>query len=89
MDSVEEVLAPVGILSLRTFGTIVAIWFAYYISSLIYNVSPLHPLSKFPGPRLAAASYAYEFWFDMVQKGRYTHEIKRLHEIYGANSRLH
>ncbi|KAH8804926.1 trichodiene oxygenase [Xylogone sp. PMI_703] len=42
----------------------------------------LHPLAKFPGPRVAGASYIYEMWFDYVLNGKYTFEIARLHEIY-------
>ena len=25
----------------------------------------------------------YEFWYDLVCLGRYTHEIKRMHDVYG------
>jgi hypothetical protein len=51
----------------------------------LYNVSPFHPLSKFPGPKLAAASYLYEAWYDLVLVGRYSWEIKAMHEKYGAS----
>lgn len=45
-------------------------------------------LSKFPGPKLAAASMWYEFYYDVVNKGQYTWEIKRMHEKYGPIVRI-
>ncbi|KAJ8131833.1 hypothetical protein O1611_g1790 [Lasiodiplodia mahajangana] len=62
--------------------------FALFNVLLIIYRSTLHPLSKFPGPKLATCSYLYEFWFDIVQNGRYTHEIARLHKIYGPIIRI-
>ncbi|GKT84348.1 trichodiene oxygenase [Colletotrichum tofieldiae] len=88
MGSVVEVVAPVSVLSWRTVGALFVAWIVYHFIRALYNASPLHPLSKIPGPKLAAASYLYEFWFDFVRKGRYTHEIRRMHEIYGLRSSL-
>ncbi|VUC26000.1 unnamed protein product [Clonostachys rosea] len=59
----------------------------YYLFLFAYRLT-FHPLAGFPGPRCAAATYAYEFWFDVVLWGRYTHEIKRLHERYGPIIRI-
>lgn len=42
-----------------------------------------HPLSKFPGPRLAAISTLYEFYYDVISGGKFMFEIKRMHEQYG------
>jgi hypothetical protein len=42
-----------------------------------------HPLSKFPGPKLAAATFLYEFYYDVVKSGMYIWEIERMHEKYG------
>jgi cytochrome P450 len=44
----------------------------------------LGPLSKFPGPKLAAATLWYEFYYDVVLRGRYTFKIKEMHEKYGT-----
>lgn len=60
---------------------------AYHVLLAVYRLSPLHPLHKFPGPRLAAASYLYEVWFDLIKGGQYTFEIKRLHDIHGQSTR--
>lgn len=56
---------------------------SYHALLAVYRLSPFHPLHKFPGPKLAAASYFYEIWFDLIKGGQYTFEIKRLHDIYG------
>jgi cytochrome P450 len=50
----------------------------------LYNISPFHPLSHIPGPKVAAATWLYEAWFDLILGGRYTNEIKRMHEVYGT-----
>lgn len=63
-------------------GAGLALWVLYGALLAIYRVT-LHPLAKIPGPRLAGATYWYEIWFDVVRWGKFTHEIKRLHEIYG------
>ncbi|GKT41142.1 cytochrome P450 monooxygenase sdnE [Colletotrichum spaethianum] len=88
MGSVAEVVAPVSVLSWRTVSALVVAWIVYQFMRALYNASPLHPLSKIPGPTLAAASYLYEFWFDFVKKGRYTLEIRRMHEVYGPIVRI-
>jgi hypothetical protein len=47
-----------------------------------------HPLSKFPGPKLAAASTLYEFYYNVIQGGRYLFVIEELHRKYGTNIRI-
>src|SRR6186713_695109 len=41
------------------------------------------PIAKFPGPKLAAFSFWYEFFYDVVQGGQYTWKIEELHKKYG------
>ena len=53
-----------------------------FISRRIYSVY-LGPLSQFPGPKLAAATLWYEFYYDVILQGRYTFKIKELHKKYG------
>ncbi|KAJ5898140.1 Benzoate 4-monooxygenase cytochrome P450 [Penicillium tannophilum] len=43
-----------------------------------------HPLSGFPGPKLAAVTSLYEFYYDVVKSGMYLWEIERMHEKYGT-----
>ena len=42
-----------------------------------------HPLAGFPGPKLAAMTSLYEFYYDVVKSGMYLWEIERMHEKYG------
>lgn len=67
----------------QILGVGLAAWLLYGTLLAIYRVT-LHPLAKFPGPKLAGATYWYEVWFDVVRWGKFTHEIKRLHEIHGS-----
>lgn len=46
-------------------------------------LSFIHPLSGFPGPKLAAVSRWYEAYYDVVQNGQYTFKILKLHKEYG------
>lgn len=64
------------------------IWLGYCLLVVSYRVSPLHPLYNFPGPLLPRATYLYEMYFELVKGGKYTHEIKRLHEVYGPMVRI-
>lgn len=61
-----------------------AVWLGYRLLLALYNISPFHPLYKFPGPRLAAASFLYEAWYDLIKVGRYSWEIQSMHQKYGT-----
>lgn len=64
-------------------------WVIYTLVVGIYNISPLHPLYRFPGPRLAAASYHFEACYDYwLLKGQYGNRIRRMHEQYGPIVRI-
>lgn len=55
---------------------------AYYGTLVFYRLI-LHPLSRFPGPKLAAISRWYEAYYDVVLGGQYTVKIAELHKKYG------
>ncbi|KAF2634512.1 cytochrome P450 [Massarina eburnea CBS 473.64] len=60
---------------------------AYWVALLVYRLV-LHPLAKFPGPRLAAATTWYEAYYDIVQGGQYSKKISELHDLYGPVLRV-
>jgi hypothetical protein len=45
-----------------------------------------HPLSHIPGPKFAALTWWYEFYYDVIQPGRYIFKIQELHQKYGSCS---
>ena len=58
-----------------------------YYGTLVFYRLFLHPLARFPGPRLAAISRWYEAYYDVVLNGHYTLKIAELHKIYGVLTR--
>lgn len=86
MDSPESTFAWTNsFLSARNVLGLIGVWLAFKLLQALYNISPFHPLSHIPGPKLAAASYLPEFYYDVVKFGCYTKEIRKLHEIYGKS----
>mgnify|MGYP001582096791 CR=1 FL=1 len=83
MDSLAGFVISSGVFTQANLIYLVGLWVGYRAIRALYNISPLHPLSHVPGPRLAASTFLYEAWFDLILGGRYTHEIKRMHESYG------
>lgn len=55
---------------------------AYGLASLVYRFH-IHPLSKFPGPRLAAVTGLYEIYFSIWGVSSFDDEIERMHQEYG------
>jgi hypothetical protein len=72
-----------SILDLPTvLGTCSAL-FTLYILYLTISRLFLSPLAKFPGPRLAALTNWYEFYYDVILQGKFTAHIQELHRQYG------
>ncbi|KAG6355076.1 hypothetical protein INS49_004157 [Diaporthe citri] len=67
-------------------GAIAAI--AIYLSAKVTYRLYLHPLSRFPGPRLAAATYLYGAYYDVVQEAQFVFKLDALHDTYGPVVRI-
>ena len=48
----------------------------------------LSPLAAIPGPKLAALTWWYECFYDVIRPGRYAFKIKELHGHYGPIIRV-
>ncbi|TGO47242.1 hypothetical protein BCON_0287g00120 [Botryotinia convoluta] len=69
-------------------------WISLCVTILFYTVLlylyriTFHPLASFPGPKLAAITLWYEFYYDFFHGGRYIFKIKEMHEKYGPIVRV-
>ena len=54
----------------------------------VYRLT-LHPLAKFPGPKLAGATSLYGAFFDLRGSSSYVRSFPSLHNEYGTNPILH
>nr|UVI58166.1 cytochrome P450 monooxygenase [Aspergillus subramanianii] len=59
----------------------------YVLTTVNYELF-FSPLSHIPGPKLAACTRLYEFYYDIVLHGRYTFKIAELHRKYGPIIRI-
>lgn len=55
---------------------------AYYLGLAAYRLY-FSPLAKIPGPKLAALTLWYEFYYDVIKRGKYTWRIAEMHTQYG------
>jgi hypothetical protein len=67
---------------LQLLPWLVLLFAAGLVSTVLYRLF-FHPLANVPGPRLAAATWLYEIYFDLFLGGKFVFEIGRLHAIYG------
>lgn len=63
------------------------VWVCSLLGLTIYRLY-VHPIAKFPGPKLAALSRWYEFYYDVICKGQFSFHIQELHKKYGLYSSL-
>lgn len=74
--------------SLATIAISVVILSVFYLLALSICSLYFSPIVHFPGPKTAALTLWYEFYFDGILQGRYTWEIKRMHDRYGPIVRI-
>ncbi|PMD38683.1 cytochrome P450 [Hyaloscypha variabilis F] len=66
-------------------ATVVAVLYVVY--GIVWRLY-WSPIAKFPGPKLAAVTLWYEFYYDVLKNGRYMWEIENMHEKYGPIVRI-
>ncbi|CZR52405.1 related to cytochrome P450 CYP3/CYP5/CYP6/CYP9 subfamilies [Phialocephala subalpina] len=81
MDLLSE--AP----SSKILWTIISCAIAYCWLKIVYDLH-FHPLSKFPGLKLAAIGSFLEFYYDVIKDGTYLWEIEKMHQKYGPIIRI-
>jgi cytochrome P450 len=59
----------------------------YVLTVVLYRLY-FHPLAKFPGPKIAAATRLYEFYHEIYRDGRYYQVIDAMHVEYGPIVRV-
>ncbi|KAI1495097.1 cytochrome P450 [Biscogniauxia mediterranea] len=65
------------------FGSFLAYQICLTIHRLYFS-----PLSSIPGPKLAAASYLYESYYEIVLGGQYFKRVAQMHDQYGPIVRV-
>lgn len=76
-----------GLLDHVSSAAVASTALACLICLVFYRLS-IHPLAKFPGPKLAAITRYYEGYYDLVLNGQYTFKIAELHQQYGPIVRI-
>jgi len=73
--------------STGVLGALFLIWIAYLVAIAIHRLY-FSPIAKFPGPKLAALTKWYEFYYDVVLQGQFTFRIQTMHKKYGPIVRI-
>ena len=84
MDAYEKLKGA----SKGTIFTVVLLSYAAYLIGLAIYRLYLSPIAKFPGPKLAALTRWYEFYYEVVLRGKFSQHITELHKVYGELMRL-
>ncbi|CAD6449307.1 5333bc3a-fea7-453e-b3a7-b6ab6420774a [Sclerotinia trifoliorum] len=72
---------------LESFYFIASLWGIYCIGLVTYRLA-LSPIAKIPGPKLAAATFWYEIYYDVWLGGTYYRKIDEMHKKYGPVVRI-
>ncbi|KAI0911296.1 cytochrome P450 [Ustulina deusta] len=59
----------------------------YFIGGALYRLY-FSPLARFPGPKIAAITFWYGFYYDAICKGQYIWKIEQMHAKYGPVVRI-
>lgn len=56
-----------------------------YASWLVIYRLYFSPLAKFPGPKIAAVTHYYEFYYNYWLQGKYIYKVEEFHKRYGRH----
>jgi hypothetical protein len=62
--------------------------FVLYVAGLYVYRLFFHSLAGFPGPKIAAISLWYEFYYGVIQRGQFIFHIHDLHKKCGPTVRI-
>lgn len=68
--------------------TSAATYFLYLVGLVVHRLY-FSPIARFPGPKIAAATGWYEFYYDCWLNGKYIFEIEKMHKQYGKYDPVH
>ncbi|KAJ6030971.1 cytochrome P450 [Penicillium herquei] len=75
------------ILRSHPFLALTAGWLLHQLGVVIYRLF-FHPLAKFPGPKITAATGWFETYHDLFRRGMFVWEIEKMHQQYGSIVRI-
>ncbi len=75
-------MAALDFLSVSWFFKLAVAVILFAILRIFYRLT-LHPLAKFPGPKLAGATSLYAASYDLLNEGTYVKKLPELHDRYG------
>ncbi len=85
VPDIEHRMLPSQWSALTVFN-ILFIFFVVYSFSVAVHRLYFSKYATFPGPKLAALTYGYMFYYDaIVGEGQYIYKIRDLHEEYGQS----
>jgi len=70
------------ITTLKAFILPAVLGVSYYVGRAVYRLY-WSPLAAFPGPKLAALTTWYDFYYEIIKDGQFTFHIKDLHKEFG------
>lgn len=87
----DEALLSRGFAPLHIIISTLVLYLVYFLANIVYRLT-VHPLASFRGPRLAAATFLYEIYYDLFappsQGGQFARHIAHLHTLYGPIVRI-
>lgn len=72
---------------LEHWPILVGAFAAYLVAASIYRLY-FHPLSGFPGPKLAGLTWYYQGYYELLLDGGLIDQLEILHKQYGAFKHL-